>query len=110
MNQGQPSDTIVLDHVRLEGPNGGQEFRFRSSSGLIRLAVDADASRFAWESLFVTLNQYGNVNERTGPWDFNLLEGNRPVLPAYWFYLDDRKIGLGYFNRPSARNIDQKRL
>lgn len=79
-------------------------------AGLFACTVDADASSFDWEELYVTLNIYGNVNQRTGPWDFNLLENNRPVLPAYWVYLDGRKLGLWYLNRPSSQQIMQRRF
>jgi hypothetical protein len=76
--------------------------------GLWTLIVDGDGSAFNWEDLYVVLNQYGNVNQRTGPWDFNLLEANRPVLPAYWVFVNGRRIGLWYFNRPGFGDLAQK--
>ncbi len=76
--------------------------------GLHRLTVAGDGSDFNWEDLYIVLNLYNNTNQRTGPWDFNLLENNRPVLPAYWVYVNDRKIGLWYFNRPSNTQIKTK--
>jgi len=76
--------------------------------GLYHLRVDGDGREFNWEELYIVLNIYNNKNQRTGPWDFNLLEANRPVLPAYWVYVNRRKIGLWYFNRPSDAQIKAK--
>ena len=87
-----------------------QIIRRSLTSGLYRLTVDGDAQAFDWESLYLTLNIHNNVNQRTGPWDFNLLDRNRPLLPAYWIYLNDRKIGLWYFNRPSDTEIRCRRF
>ena len=78
--------------------------------GLYRLDVDADGRWFAWERLYIVLNIYNNRDQRTGPWDFDLLNNNRPVLPAYWVYLNDHKIGLWYFNRPSQAQITGRRF
>src|ERR1051325_4165689 len=78
--------------------------------GLYRVNVDGDGHDFHWEDLYTVLNIYGNKNQRTGPWDFDLLNHNRPVLPSYWVYLNNRKIGLWYFNRPSAAQVKAKRF
>lgn len=88
--------------------DGAKALHFRAEPGLYRLSVDFDAAEFDWESVYLTFNIYGNVNERTGPWDFSELDSNRPVAPAYWFELDGRKIGLGYANRLSARQLQDK--
>ncbi len=91
-------------------PATTQTIRRTLKPGLYRLTVDGDAGEFDWESLYLTLTIYNNVNQRTGPWDFNLLDNNRPLLPAYWVHLNDRRIGLWYFNRPSHAEINAKRF
>jgi hypothetical protein len=78
--------------------------------GLYKLTVDADARDFDWESLYINLNQFGNVDQRTGPWDFMLDGTARPLVPAYWVSLNGRKIGLWYFNRPSVQQVLSKRM
>ncbi len=92
------------------GDDGVRECRFQVRPGLYRLSIALDAAEFDWDSLYIVMSQYGNVNERTGPWDFNELENNRPLVPAYWFHVDGNKLGLGYFNRPSSRQVRDRRL
>ena len=87
-----------------------QSFQKRLTPGLYKLTVDGDARDFDWESLFVNLSQFGNVNQRTGPWDFMLDGTARPLVPAYWVWLNGRKIGLWYFNRPSVQQLTTKRM
>lgn len=78
--------------------------------GLHKLTVETDARDFDWESLYFNLNQFGNVNQRTGPWDFDLRDGNTPLVPAYWVSLNGRPLGLWYFNRPSFRQVRNRQL
>jgi len=87
-----------------------QAFTKHLSPGLYKLTVDADGRDFDWESLYFNLNQFGNVNQRTGPWDFALEGGLPPVVPAYWVWLNERKLGLWFFNRPSVRQVRAKRF
>ncbi len=77
--------------------------------GLYALTVEADARQFAWEDLYIVFNWYGNKDQRTGPWDFNETQDNRPVMPAYWVVLDGRRLGLWYFNRLSVEQVAQQR-
>ncbi len=81
----------------------------RLTPGIHQLTVDADGRAFDWDSLFVTLNKFGNVNQRTGPWDFGF-DGATPLVPAYWVFLNDRRLGLWFFNRPSVRQLRAKRF
>lgn len=91
-------------------PGDGKAIEAELETGLHALTVDADAGRFDWEELyFVFDNVHRNVNQRTGPWDFNELQDNRPVMPAYWVTLDGRKLGLWYFNRLSSEQIASRR-
>ncbi len=78
--------------------------------GLYKLTVEADGRDFDWESLYFTLNEFGNFNRRTGPWDFSLEGGLPPVVPAYWVWLNGRKLGLWFFNRPSVRQLRAKQF
>ncbi len=91
-------------------PNGRLKISTYLCAGLHALIVDADASAFDWEELYITFNCYGNRNQRTGPWDFNELDENRPVAPAYWVWLNGRKLGLWYFNRLSSTQIAERRF
>jgi hypothetical protein len=79
------------------------------SSGLYQLSLFLDASGFDWEVLYQMLDQYGNVNARTGPWDFRLKDA-MPLVPAYWVRLDGVKLGLWYAQRVSLEDIQAKRF
>lgn len=92
-----------------DSADGGKVLEAELQPGLYAFTVEADASRFNWNELYITFNIYGNVNQRTGPWDFNELENNRPVMPAYWVSLDGRKMGLWYFNRLSSEHVAERR-
>ena len=83
---------------------------FTAEHGLYRLTIESNASKYDWKSLYLCSNLFGNVDPRTGPWDFNLLDNNRPLLPAYWVWLDGKKLGLWYVNRPSVAQIQTKRF
>ena len=78
--------------------------------GLYKLTVDGDASGFNWEELYVTMDRHGNVNQRTGPWDFDERNASTPLVPAYWVWRNGRKVGLWYFSRPSFQQVRAKRL
>ncbi len=90
----------------------GAALRFYATlaPGLYCLEVDADASMFAWDELYIDLHLFGNHGDRTGPWDFDLTNGNRPLLPSYWVSRNGRRVGLWYFNRPSSRQVAKRRL
>ena len=91
-------------------PDDGVQFSFRAADGLYQLSIIADASEFNWEELYLIMNQYGSVNERTGPWDFNWQDGNRPLVPTYRVTVDGRYLGLWYFQRVSLEDIAAKRF
>jgi hypothetical protein len=93
-----------------ELPNGRLRLCADLPAGLHVLTVDADASAFDWSELYIVFNCYGNVDQRTGPWDFDELNENRPLVPAYRVYLDGRRLGLWYFNRLSTLQVEQKRF
>src|SRR5262249_30676766 len=78
--------------------------------GLYQFSVVADARDFDWNELYITLNEFGNCNERTGPWDFDLHNQNKPLVPAYWVTIDGKKIGLWFFQRVSLRDLEAKKF
>lgn len=90
--------------------DGALCLRFRAGPGLYQLSVVADARRFNWEELYITLDLYGNKGQRTGPWDFDLLNQHSPLIPSYWVELDGRRIGLWFFERVSLEDIEGKRF
>lgn len=83
---------------------------FEAAAGLYQFSVIADASAFDWESLYVNLFAYHNNGQRTGPWDFHPTEGARALMPSYWIDLDDRPVGLWYFQRVSIDDLAHKRF
>ncbi len=84
--------------------------RFRAKPGLYQFTAVADAAAFDWESLYINLSDHGNKGQRTGPWDFDLTDGNRPLVPAFWAKLDDVKLGLWFFQRISLSDLEAKRF
>jgi len=92
------------------GPDGTATLEFDADPGLYQLSVIVDAAKVNWDSLYVNLDQWGNTGQRTGPWDFNPLDGNRPVVPAYRVSIDGRYIGLWFFQRVSLEDIAAKRF
>ncbi|MHB9133109.1 MAG: hypothetical protein ACYDBB_18730 [Armatimonadota bacterium] len=99
----QPVQTSAL-------PEDGILLTFQASPGLYQLSVVADAQEFDWNELYIELNEFQNVRERTGPWDFNLQDANRPLVPSYWVALDGQRIGLWYFSRVTLEDIAAKRF
>ena len=91
-------------------PDGDIAVRFDAPAGLFQFGVIADASRFDWNELYIDLHRFGNTGQRTGPWDFNLLDANKPLVPSYWVCLDGRKLGLWYFERVSLADVAAKRF
>jgi len=98
-------------YVGVQVEKGGRSSFTRTlRRGLYRFRVVADASEFDWEGLYIILNEFGNRNVRTGPWDFDLTRKNIPLVPAYRVYLNERRIGLWMFQRPSCTNIEEMTL
>ena len=64
--------------------NGAVSFSFDAPPGLYQLSVVMDAAEFDFEQLYEILNKHGNVNRRTGPWDFSINFNNSPLVPSYW--------------------------
>ncbi|PYI56549.1 DUF4962 domain-containing protein [Paenibacillus flagellatus] len=83
---------------------------FRAAPGLYQLSIIADATGFDWERLYVNLFSYQNRGQRTGPWDFHPTEGARALLPSYWVHVDDRPVGLWYFQRVSVDDLTHRRF
>ena len=90
--------------------DGTIRFRFAGQPGLYQFSVIADARAFNWDELYIVLNENGNVAERTGPWDFDLNNGNKPLVPSYWVTVNGHKIGLWFFQRVSLEDIAAKRF
>jgi hypothetical protein len=89
--------------------DGAKLVSFTADPGLYQFSLFLDAARFDWESLYQVLNVHQNVNERTGPWDFDLMTA-RPLVPSYWIYLDGEKLGLWYVQRVSLEDVANKRF
>lgn len=81
-----------------------------SRPGVVQFGVIADASRFDWEALYFDINLFNNTGQRTGPWDFDLRNGNKPLVPSYWVSVDGREIGLWFFQRVSIADLQIKRF
>jgi hypothetical protein len=93
------------------GADGGASFAFDvEHPGLFQLSVIVDASRHDWEELYLNLHKFGNTGQRTGPWDFDLLNNNSPLVPAFRVSVDGRSIGLWFFQRVSLEDIEHKRF
>jgi hypothetical protein len=92
-----------------EGTDGARTIAFEAAPGLYQFSLFLDAAKFDWESLYQVLNVHQNVNERTGPWDFELATA-RPLVPSYWIYLDGRRLGLWYVQRVSLEDVAEKRF
>ncbi len=101
-------DARMLPVAIAEG--GAYRYTFDAALGLYQFSVIADARDFNWNELYIVLNQFGNVDQRTGPWDFNLQDGNRALVPTYWVSIDGRRIGLWFFQRVSIEDIAAKRF
>lgn len=85
-------------------------FHLDAAPGLYRLSAVLDAKHFDWERLYEVLNQFGNVNARTGPWDFSIKNRFRPLVPSYWVTVNGRRIGLWFFQRVSLEDLRDKRF
>lgn len=93
-----------------ETPTGARALKFSvQHDGLFQLTLLLDAKKFDWETLYQVLDQYGNTNARTGPWDFRLKD-SAPLVPAYWVHLDGVKLGLWYAQRVSIPDIEARRF
>jgi hypothetical protein len=88
---------------------GGRVIRFKAGPGLYQFSLFLDAAAFDWESLYQVLNVHQNVDERTGPWDFELATA-RPLVPSYWVFLNGRRLGLWYVQRVSLEDLAAKRF
>jgi hypothetical protein len=85
-------------------------FRFEATRDLYLFSVVMEARDFDWEQLYEVLNKHGNVDERTGPWDFSINFGNIPLVPAYWVSVNGQRLGLWFFERVSLEDIEHKRF
>jgi len=78
--------------------------------GVHRLHAEIDARDFDWERLFIPMTRFGNTGQMTGPWDFDVNDHHRPLLPAWWVCLDGRDLGLAVVPRPSIAEYDARRF
>ena len=90
--------------------NGAVSFSFDAPPGLYQLSVVMDAAEFDFEQLYEILNKHGNVNRRTGPWDFSINFNNSPLVPSYWVSVNGERIGLWFFSRISLADLEQRRF
>ncbi|MDD5706247.1 MAG: hypothetical protein PHR35_09995 [Kiritimatiellae bacterium] len=90
--------------------DGALSIAFDAEPGLYQLSVLADGHDFDWESLYCNLTAFHNQGQRTGPWDFNPVNGNRPVVPSYWVELDGERIGLWFFQRIRLDDLRERQF
>ena len=91
-------------------PAGGWALRFDAPPGLYQFSAIIDAPAFNWEELYIHLHKFGNTGQRTGPWDFDLLHENVPLVPSYWVTLNGQELGLWYSQRISLDDLATKRF
>lgn len=90
--------------------DGSVVFQACVAAGLYQLSAVLDGSDFDWEALYEVLSKYDNVDERTGPWDFSINHGNRPLVPTYWVSVNGTEIGPWYFERISLDDLSHRRF
>lgn len=90
--------------------DGIVSFSFDAPPGLCQLAIVMDAAEFDFEQLYEILNKHGNVNRRTGPWDFSINFNNSPLVPSYWVSVNGERIGLWFFSRISLEDLEHRRF
>ncbi len=85
-------------------------FTCRLARGLYTVGLQADLKEFDWERLWMPMTKYGNIGQRTGPWDFDLYNDNVPLIPAWKIVRNDRFVGLFYLQRPTIEDLDRRTL
>ena len=90
--------------------DGAVSFSFEAPPGLYQLSIVMDAAGFDFEQLYEILNKHGNVNRRTGPWDFSINFNNSPLVPSYWVSVNGERIGLWFFSRISLEDLEHRRF
>ncbi len=105
---------LSLDTVRQLSLNpavdGSVEVPFTAGPGLCQFTLILDADRMDWEELYVNLELFENHGARTGPWDFDIVHQNRPLVPSYWVTLDGEPLGLWYMQRVSLEDLAARRF
>ena len=92
------------------GPDQKITIPFEATAGLHQLSVIADARDFDFDKLYYELPYERNKGRRTGPWDFDLTDGNKPLVPTYRVTLDGRLLGLWFFQRISLQDLAARRF
>ena len=85
--------------------NGERCWEVRLPAGLHQLSVLAFHGDFPMETLYYSMQEFGNGGARTGPWDYKPMVGS-PLMPSYWVYLDGQKLGLWVFARVSIPDLE----
>lgn len=96
---------ITLNPAAAE--NGLRAWDLDLDVGLYQVSVIADMAEFPLESLYYEMQEFGNAGARTGPWDFKPMVGS-PLVPAWWVYLDEEKLGLWCFQRISIEDLEAR--
>jgi len=99
-----------LQQLPLQVEGNVAVLHFDATPGLYQFTAVADGTGFDWESLYIDLELFGNRGQRTGPWDFDLTDGNRALMPSFWVELDGKRLGLWYFQRLSLADIEAKKF
>lgn len=78
-------------------------------AGIYRCAALFDAAAYDWSRLYLPMTRFGNEGQITGPWDFDF-ERIEPLVPAWWAWVNDRRIGPAVVARPSPAQIARKQF
>ncbi len=89
-----------------KGPDGKRKLSFQAGEGIYQFSVIVRPESFDWERLYTKLELFNNSGQRTGPWDFDLLNRNEPLVPTYGVSLDGEDLGLWYMQRISLEDLE----
>lgn len=78
--------------------------------GLYTFSLQADLHDFDWERTYINLTLFRNKGQRTGPWDFDLCDRHRPLLPTWRVVIDGRFVGMFYLQRPTIETVASSTL
>lgn len=78
-------------------------------AGIYRCSALFDATDYDWSRLYLPMSDYGNEGQNTGPWDFDF-KRIEPLVPAWWAWVNDRRIGPAVVARPSPAQIARKQF
>lgn len=86
------------------------EYHVQLSPGIYRLSGHVDMSQFDFDRLYYPMDKFNNKGQITGPWDFDLRSHNEPLVPAWWLWINDERLGLACTQRPGTEQLGTKVL